>query len=258
MGVLFIAIASVVAIAVHGQQLVTGSDFSDILGKLRSPSGPERSEAFESIRSNQAALKNLKVRSALLDLLDRENHELDSRLADKQKGGSADEGDGESEGFGIYYSDLLDTVESFADWNDPRQVCILVNAASSDDSAFAGKIADHAKFTIPCLLKRTVGDAAINRSIAVPILAQALAKGKDALDAGTLNEARQAVLHGLQDSDEGVRIFTVHALAKFGGQDMIPALTTLANTDPSPEVQGRSIRKAALDAVSAIQRRTSQ
>ena len=49
------------------------------------------------------------------------------------------------------YSDLLSAVDSFANWNDPRQACILVNAGSSDDSAFATEVADHAKVAIPCL-----------------------------------------------------------------------------------------------------------
>jgi hypothetical protein len=37
---------------------------------------------------------------------------------------------------------------SFADWNDPRQACILVDASYNDDSAFAAEIANHATITL--------------------------------------------------------------------------------------------------------------
>jgi hypothetical protein len=56
-----------------------------------------------------------------------------------------------------YYGDLMDMVDSFADWNDPRQACIMVGAASSDDSAFASKISNHARVTMPCLIARLKG-----------------------------------------------------------------------------------------------------
>jgi len=42
-------------------------------------------EAFEQLRSNPVNLQSPEVRKALLDLLDRENHELDSQLLEAQK-----------------------------------------------------------------------------------------------------------------------------------------------------------------------------
>jgi hypothetical protein len=50
----------------------------------------------------------------------------------------------------------------------------------------------------------------------------------------------------------------VDALGKFGGADMISALKEVAANDPSPEVEGHSIRKSAAEAIAAIQKRTTQ
>jgi hypothetical protein len=67
--------------------------------------------------------------------------------------------------------------------------------------------------------------------------------------------SRQIVLGALQDTDEAVRAFTVNALGSYGGKDMVTALRKVAETDPSPEVDGSSIRKAAAEAIAAIQKR---
>lgn len=232
------------------------ADIDALLVKLRSNDGGVRAEAYEQLRSDPMALRSAKVKAAFLDLLDRENHELDAQLVEAQKEGYPDRGD--NAGYAEYYSDLLDAVDSFADWNNPRQACILVNASSSDDSAFAAEIANHAKVTIPCLMKRSEGPITVNRAVTVPVLVQALAKGKDSLDPGTAQAVRQIVLGALNDPDEGVRAFTVHALGRFGSEDMIAALRKVAETDPSPEVQGHSIKKAAAEAIAAIQKRAGQ
>jgi hypothetical protein len=236
------------------QQLTTHTTVAILLSKLYSEDQSVRAKAFKQLCANPANLQSPRVRTALLNLLDRENHELDEQLLEAQKRGYPDEGD--NAGWAEYYSNLLDAVDSFADWNDPRQACIMVDAGSSDDSAFAAKIADHAGITIPCLMKRSA--ISMNRAVAVPVLVQALAKGKDTLDPGTVQTARQIILTALQDPDEGVRIFTVRALGKFGKEEMIEPLRRVAEADPAPEVQGHSVRKAAADAIASIQKRASQ
>ena len=227
-----------------------------LLAKLHSKEGSEREETFEQIRSNPANLQSPKVRTALLELLDRENHELDSQLAEAQKKGYPDAG--ENEEYAEYYSNLLGTVDSFADWNDPRQACILVNAGSEPDSDFAAKIAAHAKVTVPCLLKRSQGAISMNRAVTVPVLVQALAKANGTLNPQTFQEARQIVLRALQDPDEAVRVFTVNALGRYGAEDMIPALRKVAKEDPAPGEDGQSIRTSAAEAIAAIEKRTSK
>jgi hypothetical protein len=219
-------------------------DIEALLSKLGSRDGGDRDVALYRLRSDEAALRNIEVRSALISLLDRENREAEAGMHI-----------GEGEGYGEYFSDLLGTVESFADWSDQHQVCILVNAGANPDSPVASEAAARMKKAVPCLLVMSKGR---NRVIAVPLLVEALAKSKDNLDPKTTQTIRRVVVAALRDSDEGVRVFTVDALRKFGGQDMIPALKVVAATDPAPEVQGHSIRKAAAKAIVAIQERAGQ
>lgn len=248
-----LAACTAVSVTSWGQQ---APSVAQLLMKLNSANEPVRVKAFGELCSDPANLKKPQVRAALLDLLDRENRYLDSQLEEAQKRGYPDEGDNEA--FAEYYSDLLGIVDSFADWNNPRQACILVDAGSSDDSAFATEIADHANVTIPCLMKRSESAISMNRAVAVPVLVQALRKVQGTLDVGTAQSARQIVVAALHDRDEGVRSFTVHALGKFGGSDMIPALKEVAANDPSPEVQGHSIRKSAAEAIAEIQNRAGR
>jgi hypothetical protein len=235
------------------QQATQKQNVAALLETLHSSDGSEREKAFEQLRSDSANLNSPKVRTALLELLDRENHELDSQIREAQKRGYPDEG--ENEGYAEYYSQILDAVDSFANWNDPRQACILVDANSSDESAFSEEIADHARMTVPCLVKRSASVISMNRAVSVPVLVQALAKAKDTLDPRTVQSARRIVLGALQDSDEAVRAFTVNALGRYGRKDMIPALRKVAEADPEPEVDGHSIRKLAADAIAAIRKR---
>ncbi|HKN76687.1 MAG TPA: HEAT repeat domain-containing protein [Candidatus Acidoferrum sp.] len=246
-----------VSVSCWGQDTTSNKNsMAALLAKLRSADQSARAEAFEQVRSNPANLKSPEVRTALLDLLDRESHELDAQLLEAQKKGYPDEGDNEP--FAEYFSELLGAVDSFADWNDPRQACILVNANTSDDSDLVAKIADHAKVALPCLLKRSESGISANRAVSAPVLVQVLAKSKDTLDPKTIQAAKRIILGALQDSDEGVRAFTVYALARYGAEDMVPALRKVAESDPSPIVDGQSIRSMALEAIAAIQKRTSR
>lgn len=218
----------------------------------------ERSDAFQALRSNPAALKSPEVRAALLDLLDRENRERDAKLLQTQNSPpKEDKSETEDEGYAEYYSNVLGAVDSFADWSDPRQACILVDASYNDDSAFAGEIADHATVTLPCLMNKAQSAISLKRAVTVPVLIRVLGKVQGSADPTTVQAARQIVLGALQDPDEAVRAFTVIALGSYGGPDMVTALRKVAETDPSPEVEGSSIRKAAAEAIVAIQKRAA-
>lgn len=48
---------------------------------------------------------------------------------------------------------------------------------------------------------------------------------------------------------------TVMSLGQFGGEDMIPALKVVAESDPAPEVHGHSVRKRVVAAIAQIQKR---
>src|SRR5277367_737003 len=112
------------------QQAATKPSVSDLLAKLHSKDWMERCDAYENLRSNSDALRSPKVQTALLDLLDRENREGDQKVREAQKSDhkETDGQDQHREEHGEYYSELIDTVDTFVDWSDPRQACILINA----------------------------------------------------------------------------------------------------------------------------------
>jgi len=99
-------------------------------------------------------------------------------------------------------------------------------------------------------------DVGLTRADAAAVLVQAWAKAGKQLGPSLSERVKQITLTALRDPEEAVRSHTIGALGKFGGQDMIPALRQVAETDPSPEVQGHSIRKRAAKAIEAIQKRT--
>jgi hypothetical protein len=161
------------------------------------------------------------------------------------------------EEYGQYLAELGETVDTFGDWNDPVQVCIFVREAYDPGSQFAEKIASHAKIALPCLKEMYASDLGVLRANAAAVLVRTLGKSQ-ILDAETAAEVRQIVLQSLHDPKESVRSETVRALGKFGGQDMLPALRQVAETDPAPEVQGRSVRTQAAKAILAIEKRAGQ
>jgi hypothetical protein len=251
-----LTLAACVTAAAWGQQSVSKPSVRDLLAKLHSLNDQERLQAFEALRSDPGNLKNPEVRAELINLLDRENRYLDSQLEEAQTKGYPDEGD--NEGFAETYSDLLETVDSFADWNDPRVACFLADAAYNDGSAFAEKVARHWRTTIPCLLKASQSQISMSRATTIPVLAEALARAKESIDPAVARTARDIILRALQDPDEAVRSFTVVALGTYGDEGMIPALKMVASNDPSPEVEGHSIRKSAAEAILQIQKRAGQ
>jgi hypothetical protein len=251
---LLVAQVSVLTLICPAQQTqVSKPSVVSSLSELRSDDAGERAEAYEQLRSDPSAIHSPKVQTALLDLLDREEHVIESTLrgSHEQVGVS----DKYGEGYGEYVAELADTVNSFADWNDPHQACILVHESYNPDSRFAAEIASHWKTAIPCLVKMYGSDVGLTRGQAAPVLVRALTYSRDGLDPATLQAVRGIIVRALHDPHEAVRGNTVEALGSFGGEDMIPTLKAVAETDPSPEVQGHSIRKSASQAIAAIQKR---
>jgi HEAT repeat protein len=110
---------------------------------------------------------------------------------------------------------------------------------------------------IPCLMQMAQSASFFDRYKAVAVLVQLRAKdGK--LSPEMSEKIRQVIIAALHDNNENVRVFTVFTLRDFGGQDMIPALQAVAQTDPAPEVNGNSIRNLATTAVAAIQKRAKK
>ena len=227
-----------------------------LLAGLYAAKWTDRAEAYEELRDDPMAIPKPEVQSALMELLDRENQLIESTLRDSHERVGVSEKYGE--GLSEYVGELGETVDTFANWNDPRQVCIFVHEAYNPESKFAAKIASHAKLATPCLIEMYSSDVGLVRAEAAGVLVQAVAKAKDQLDRNTIGIANQLIVRALRDRDDAVRSTSVSALGKFGGQDMIPALEQVAQSDPSPEVQGHSIRKSALNAIDAIQKRAQK
>jgi HEAT repeat protein len=210
---------------------------AELLAQLRSDDSGVRSSAVDQLRSDPAALRDPKVKVALVNLLDRENNETFSE---------------EEEDYANYVDWLSDTVAKVVDWNDPHQVCVLANSADIPD-----ELANHAKIAVPCLLQRFKNVQHALRGRVVAAMVQALAKGRTDLDAPTIQAVQQAMVTALHDPESGVRIDTVDALEKFGREDMIPALKVVAAKDPESS-EGYWVRKRASEAITAIQKRTGQ
>ena len=65
---------------------------SDLLAKLQSKDPTERSRSYEELRSDAEAMRTREVQAALLDLLDREDREVESTLRASHEQESGGEG----------------------------------------------------------------------------------------------------------------------------------------------------------------------
>jgi len=237
-----------------GQQADTQKlGLPELLSNLQSKDPTVRSRSYEALRSDADAMRSKEVQSALLDLLDREDREIESTLR------ASHEREGVGEGYAEYVAELGDTVGSYADWTDTHQVCILVRQAYEWQTRFAGTVAAHAKVSIPCLIQMYRSDVGLTRAEAAPTLVRALADRRDGLDPYIAQEARRVVLRALQDPSEAVRSKTIKSLERFGTPEMIPSLRDVAKSDPAGDADhGFWIREYAVHAIAAIQSRAAQ
>ena len=255
--VLVATAAFFITVICFGQDKAAGQiDITQLLLQLHSDQLTKREQAYEQLRADPIALRTKEVREGLLDLLDRENQLRESFGRTSRK--VAPMSDQDAEEFGNYVGELGETVNSFADWNDPRRVCILVHESYNFESQFADKIVQNARGTVPCLLQLYRSDVPASRLNAAPILTQILAKSSDQLDQPTTQRVRQTILAALRDPNEIVRSYAVRALGMFGRPDMIPALMQVSKADSafSKEAGGFWIRQYALKAIADIQKRS--
>jgi HEAT repeats len=243
--VFVVCVAAILGWGQHSPALKATS--AELLDMLRSDDPAQRADAYEHLRLDPSALRSATVKSALLDLLDRENSVHESAI--RERTGISDK---YGEGYTEYAYALGETVASFVNWNDPHQVCMAVRGFVPESV-----IADHARATIPCLLQKARSNLGLVRGRAVAVLVRALAKGRNDLDARTIERAEQTIRGALRDPDSDVRTDAVEALGHYGSEDMIPALKEVAETDPSPDGE-YAIRKWAAEAIAAIQKRAGE
>jgi HEAT repeat protein len=244
--ILAICMLVIIGPTIAGQEELTANQsVADLLTRLHSKDWVERAQAYEQLASDSAALQEQEVKVAMIDLLDRENHITPAAGTMAQDG----------EAYGEYVSSLIGSVMSIVNWQDPRQLCILAHSPFDPDSKLATRLVLTGQLVLPCLMQMAESKSFGDRYIASELLVHIGGRSSD-LSIGTAQKIRAVTIASLHDPDEMVRVGTVHALTKFGREDMISALEEIAETDPAPEVQGYSIRKMATEAIAAIQTRS--
>lgn len=238
------------------------SDSTQLLGALKSNDPHTRVGAVEQIRSNPAMLHDSSVQSALLDLLDLETREGNERIREgerrraEHKEGNPDSIDDNA----MYMDDLLNVIESFVNWHDPRQICLLAKEGAALDSTDARESAARAQAALPCLQGLSKSDLFMDRMRAARISVALLAGAKSNLDPSTAEAMRQMVVLALRDQVVEVQWEAVDWLGREGGSDMVPALRELVESNPGPNATKDEIavRKSAASAITAIERREAQ
>jgi hypothetical protein len=236
------------------------SDSTQLLAQLRSNDLRTRRGAFGQVRSNPAMLRDPNVQSALLDFLDEESRGFEAAVRKGEATRAAHEKDdspGPYDDYGFFGNDVLSLIETFVDWHDPHQICVLAKAGAALDSPDAPESATRAQVALPCLQQLLKSDLFMDRSNAVRISVALLAGAKSRLDSATAEAMRQMVILALHDQRVEVRWEAVGSLERDGRPDMIPALKELAESSPGPNATKDeiAIRKNAAKAISAIQQR---
>jgi hypothetical protein len=135
---------------------------AELLKQLTSNEPVVRNDALGKLRSNPEALRDPKIKTALVNLLNQKNHVKFSM---------------DDEGYAEYVAWLAETTAKVVDWTDQRQVCILTDGVYLED-----ELADHAKASLPCLLKRFSNTRNPFRGNTAAMMVQALAMGRNELD----------------------------------------------------------------------------
>lgn len=230
-------------------------DVESLILQLGSNDGGERDQAYEQLKHDPEALRDSKVKAALLDLLDRETQ----RMIGAPRAGDNEDDIG-TEGFAEYFSSLSSTASSIGNWDDPHEACILVRGAGVPPSRSSTEAALRERVAWPCLKEMSVSRFPLERISASRIVMELSARAGDSIDPGIAKESKETVVTLLHDQNESVRGETINSLEKFGTKDMIPALRQVAESDQAvgKTTHGYWLRGRAAKAISTIQRRDEQ
>jgi hypothetical protein len=152
------------------QSSIDNDRVARLLSQLTSTEFARRMDAFVMLKGDHYVVRQSTVQQAFMDLLDRENKAI-SELAREGKGPADEFGETYAED---YYPDLLGMVSSFADFQDPRTIDILVRSAYNPDSRFASKLAERGDLVLPPLLRLSHSDVATERQFAVMFIREIL------------------------------------------------------------------------------------
>jgi HEAT repeat protein len=225
-------------------------DINTLLSRLESDDRSVREAAVEELGSDQDALKQATIQRALVDLVDRENKELEA-TPDEPAGNHDPDADAYWDGYIQYLSDLEELANPFINWDSSVEACIAVHEVYNPDSRFAREIASHTKIAMPCVLQLANSGKWAQRYRVTYIVVEALEKNQ--LDSREEQKVRQTIHKLLHDKSASIRDSTIGAIKEHGDASMLPDLAELAQTDPDHSLHG--VRALAVEAIAAIKAR---
>jgi len=219
----------------------------------------ERASAAGKVLKIPRALRSADVRTALFDLLDRENQVIEDSFR-RGVGVSNEYG----EAYGGYYAALLGKLSEVADYKDKRTLEIFARASYNRDSPFARKLADSGQPIVPIALELLKSDLGWKREHAIAILGMVYERRQvHRLSQESIELIKQTIVTtATTDSDSVTRKTAVEFLGRTGTASDLPLLQRIAATDPATykRAEGRryNVREAAIDAIAAIRKRTGE
>ncbi|MEN3335357.1 MAG: hypothetical protein V7641_4722 [Blastocatellia bacterium] len=257
-----LALFTVIAIFIVGVVFAMSQESDNqtiLLSRLHSDIWQQRAATVEKLIANRNTDRYEVVKNALIDLLDRENHLIESTFRESNglEGVSVKYGEGYSE----YYSVLADAVDQVADYSDQRTLNILIRGSYNPDSPFAMKLASYGEAPVPALLELAHGDFAPHRENALAILGEILKRDHlriKRIPQEMREEIKLSLVKGTSDEEFWVRSQAVQSIGKAGDKDLIPLLERIMQTDPGaipaaePGEKRFPVREEALKAISLI------
>jgi HEAT repeat protein len=236
-------------------QNLSAAAINDLIAQLHASNWERRSEAFEKLRGDRRALSRPVVHTALVALLDRENQLTEETLRESHELEGVSVRFGEE--FSQYKADLGETVDTFTDWTDPWQVCVSTHTSYDPHSKFAGTLALHGTFVVPCLLEMLNSDLGIIRGKASATLVRTISMSARDLDRVVIERAKAAIRSALEDKNPGVQMAVLEAIGHYGEPEFLPALRLFVELHPapSPNTDAFHVRADALRAIQEIETR---
>lgn len=234
------------------------AELSSLLPSLLSDQWPIRAAAAKKIVAMPDYLQSQTARTALIDLLDRENKFHDGLSRDYVKTHDASKSPGE--GYSDYYFNTVANAGlSAADLSNRHHLEVLAEGWYVSWSQYAQRLATAGQLVVPIALQLAQSDLPDKRDNALSILSLTVEKNK--LPSVMVAEIKQALAKGALDENDGVRWTAVKALGRVGDRSHIALLQQVAQSDPAADnVTSRPelkfpIRTEAKKSIDAIQKR---
>lgn len=190
-----------------------------------------RYHALENLKKQTKGQFSEAQKAQLISQLQDENrfiHEFNSKNQG-EKSLDAEYG----EGYGEYYSDLLDTVVKFADWNNPATLRFLLFSMYDPDSDFAKRLAAHQQTSLSDVQDLSKSHDPFARANAAGLLGHMASD--PSLPCNARKQVTDLMLSLADDKDEIVKHHVVRALSALGTPQAVNVLERLAASDSVSE-----------------------